>query len=415
MPLVNEVTRVSGSAACPCCADNVFAPLADYGVVPHSGSFLQGMDDRYRTLHLAFDYCSACALIRRRILDEDTHDYSDVSRKTGHRLSGYTVEIAKSLRGRVPSTEDLIIDVGANDGRFLTILAQAGFRKRLGVEPSHACAAACRAAGHAVENTHLDATEANRIRERYGEARVVTCRHTLEHVPDPFGLLLAMRTLLRPDGLLFVEVPDAHEIVEDLRGYELWDEHLHSFTPANLMLLCSRAGFYPEEAMVMHHRGAPNILCWNTLSAQGCQPDRLQTRRMVHDGELCRSFPRRWKTFRNNLLSDLPAWPKPIAFIGASHPQANFLLFTGLGRQVAFLVDDDPAKAGRFLPIPQPVPIRSSVQFLADTPPGTIVRGAFGYDDWMDRLLAPLVPKGVHVVCPYDPSFLPHAPGRLAL
>jgi hypothetical protein len=384
-----------------------FEALADFGVVPHSGSLLREPQDRCRSVRLAFEFCSTCGLIRRRALQENEPDYSEVSRTTGHRLSGYTVQIAESLRRRGLSSGDLIVEIGANDGAFLTVLEQIGFGKRLGVEPSRPCAAACRAAGHPVENTHLDQAEAIRIRERYGPARAVVCRHTLEHVPDPLGLLRAIQTLLGREGILFVEVPDAHEITVDLRGYELWDEHLHSFTPANLQLLARRAGFHPEETAVIHHRGAPNILSWCTLApAEGPLPEVLPTSTAASDVALCRNFPPRWRSFCANLVADLPHWPKPLAFIGASHPQANFLLFTGLGRHVAFLVDDDPAKIGRYLPVPQLVPILSGEQFLKDKPPGTVIRGAFGYDDWMDRLLAPLVASGIRTVSPYDACFL---------
>jgi hypothetical protein len=102
----------------------------------------------------------------------------------------------------------------------------------------------------------------------------------------------------------------------------------------------------------------------------------------------------------------LASCPTPIAAIGASHPQSNYLLFTNLGPLISALVDDDPVKAGRSVPVPQPVPVLSSAQFIAADPPGAVLRTAFGYEDWMDRMLAPLVTGNVRVIRPYAPSLL---------
>lgn len=384
---------------CPACMGGSYEILIDLGLLPHSGTFLSGPEEIYSTIHLSFEFCPKCALIRRRFLERDSCNYTHVSRTTSHRLSGYAEEITESLHRRGISSKAFIIEVGANDGAFLDVLAQAGFSKRLGVEPSHTCAEACHSKGHMVEAVHLNQTEALRIRENHGPASAVICRHTLEHVPDPFDFLLALRILLRGDGILFIEVPDARRIIRDMRGYELWDEHIHSFTPDNLVLLLHRAGFQVDEISLAPYRNTINILLWckSGLSNDGqvCSKAVLSS-----DIQLCRAFASRWTSLCSQFLDEASDWPRPVVCLGASHHQSNLLLFTGIGCYLAFLVDDDPVKAGRFVPIPQSVPVISTKQLLRDFHQGTLIRGAFGYEDWMDRICKTLMRKGINV---FDP------------
>lgn len=56
---------------------------------------------------------------------------------------------------------------------------------------------------------------------------LVIIQHVLEHVPDPAGLLSEAKTRLKPNGVLFFEVP----VEED---GDIWHEHVQRFTPQAL-------------------------------------------------------------------------------------------------------------------------------------------------------------------------------------
>jgi SAM-dependent methyltransferase len=389
---------------CPACSNNHFDLLIDLGLAPQSGCLLERPGEVCPQAHLVFEFCTHCSLIRRKLLSRsELLDYKYVNRATGIRQPDYVTQIVDSLKNRGVEEPDLIVEVGANDGAFLDVVRQAGFANRLAIEPSRECAAMCAAHGHPVESKYLDYSTAMRIREQYGAAGAVICRHTLEHTPDPVELLRAMRLLLRKGGALFIEVPDARNVTRLMRVHELWEEHLHYFTLDNLPLLLSRTGLVIDEAVRIPYRGTVNLLIW-------CRDDSREAEQVAsstdHSADLadCRDFGAHWSKLRQRIMSCTRNWPKPVVFIGISHPQSNYLLFSGLGHQIDYLVDDDPSKIGRYAPVPQPVPIISTAQLISDYAPGTLVRGAFGYTEWMDYIGQALAPRDVLVIEPYPSS-----------
>lgn len=387
------------STVCPSCLNTSFEPLIDFGRMPRTGYFLSSPEQSYPTLTLSFEFCSHCGLIRRIIDEEETADYTEVDRKTDRQLPNYVTEIVEKLENNQVHKDDLIIEIGANDGTFLNLLAARGFEKRLAVEPSIALAKLCSEKGHQIWNTHLDESQALNIKEKWGLAKVVICRHTLEHVPNPRALLLAMRSLLDREGILFLEVPDSYVILEKLQGHELWDEHLHYFTVNNLSFILNNTGFNIEQIKSLAHRSSANILAWCRVNSTTSTAIKLTESNA--DVDACRSFAERWQSLFQDIFSQIDISEKPIVAIGASHLQSNFLQFTKFGQYVDFLVDDDPNKLGKYVAIPQPISVISTEQLLTKISPKIIIKTAFGYDSWMNKIISNINQKGIKILEPY--------------
>ena len=68
--------------------------------------------------------------------------------------------------------------------------------------------------------------------------------YSLEHMGDPRSALVAVRKDLCDDGLLLVEVPDAHAFARKPADDDIFNScHLWLFDPANLVRLLSETGF----------------------------------------------------------------------------------------------------------------------------------------------------------------------------
>ena len=82
-----------------------------------------------------------------------------------------------------------------------------------------------------------------------GSVDVVTEFHVFEHISDPLDHLCHARRVLRPDGMLVLEVPHASDFlltflgVESFRAFTVWSEHLVLHTRSSLRRLLEVAGF----------------------------------------------------------------------------------------------------------------------------------------------------------------------------
>jgi hypothetical protein len=388
--------------SCPVCSNNIFDTLIDFGQIPHSGTFLSHPDEKSLHIHLAFEYCRNCALIRQRPCDQSCPDYGNVNRSTQGQMPAYINDIIEHLKNESQYTSRLVLDIGGNDGAFMDRLALAGCENRLIIEPSVRLAEKCREKGHAVENIHFNVIEAERLRKYYGPAKVIFCRHVLEHVPDPEDFFRAVQMMTAEDGLVFLETPDAQGISERLLGHELWDEHLYYYTERHLSCLAGRFGYTVEWRAVKPHRGGTNLLLWVT---PGKLNSPLTFKSAEKDLTLCRSFKDRWVNYCRILRERARNWPRPVACMGASHPQSNYALFTEIGSWIDFMVDDDPVKIGSFVPLPEATPVISTEQLFKHKDVGTLLLTAFGRADWINKATQTLSTRGVRFIDPYPVPF----------
>ncbi|MHB1514619.1 MAG: class I SAM-dependent methyltransferase [Acidiferrobacteraceae bacterium] len=326
-------------------------------------------------------------------------DYSGTSRATSRQLPVYTRELIEHLT-QIVDVNGLVVEIGANDGTFLEQLRAAGYKNLLGIEPSVPLGVVARAKGFRIESSYFGPDIAKDIVARCGHARMIVCRHTLEHVPDPLVFMNAIAQMLHPEnGLGVIEVPDATVIWDGLSFFELWDQHLFYFDADSLGRLMVRAGLMVCETQTRDHLETRNLI---TLV-------RPRTSMSLDCGDTLRCPRRsRWMQFRERvgylrgcLGGVIHAAQKPVYLIGASHPQMNFVNFLDIGRSVSTMIDDDPEKVGRIVPICNGNPsIIATDQFLRRVGGGTVVSTGFGYPNWSERICAHARITGMAVIDP---------------
>ncbi len=162
-----------------------------------------------------------------------------------------------------------VVDVGCGGGLFLRMLAERG-RRVAGLDFSIAAAdVAWRVNGvPAVCGTLARAPFAP------GTCAAVTMFHVLEHLYDPAAYLDAARELLKPEGRLIVQVPNA-DCWQFLLLGENWSgidvpRHLLNFRARDLEILLDRCGFEVVRAKHFSLRDNPAGLA--TSLAPGLDP-----------------------------------------------------------------------------------------------------------------------------------------------
>lgn len=138
-----------------------------------------------------------------------------------------------------------LLDLGCWVGFLLDEARERGWEV-MGVEPSRFASAYARdELGLEVQTTEiLDADL------RGGRASAVVLGDVVEHLPDPGEALARIAELLRPEGVLFMALPDAGSLVARALGRRWWSvlpTHVHYFTRTSVLALLARLGYRPLQ------------------------------------------------------------------------------------------------------------------------------------------------------------------------
>ena len=202
--------------------------------------------------HTIFE-CGACGLTFFDLSSFATRDYRDYYRYTeGWSETDIKYEVEVRRRRTIRQLRRLasmvagrrLLDIGAGPGYFCRIALDEGW-EAAGVEIS-ARAVEIGRDRLGVSYIDLEAVPAASV-------DVVCCRHVVEHVADPLGVLRALRRVLKPGGVLVVHAPHQEPLSFLLRNRlrrrpdtlcALYlPDHVLGFTASSLSRVAKRAGF----------------------------------------------------------------------------------------------------------------------------------------------------------------------------
>ncbi len=186
--------------------------------------------------------------------------YEDTQTATGGDATPWDVqrleETAREIAGVISDPQARILDIGCANGGLLGQLKGLGYWQLVGLDPSPACAATTRRL-HGLEawagslgETTLD----------LGQFDCVILSHVLEHVQDLEPAMAALTRLVRPGGLLYVEVPDARRYRDFVTApfQDFNTEHINHFSPRTLNYLLESRGWEFERGGTKTLVASPN-------------------------------------------------------------------------------------------------------------------------------------------------------------
>ena len=286
----------------------------------------------------------------------DLSKYSDTVTATGAGAQGFDrarlVETAKTLAAHIGDPNALIVDVGCANGGLLSALGELGYQRLFGVDPSPACveATAAQPGVKAAAGTLFSLPDGAR------RADCIVLSHVLEHVRDVRRALQSTRDALAPNGLAYVEVPDATRYVDCLVApfQDFNVEHINHFSATSLANALATNGFVVESTMrktIEAAAGVPYpaiaaIARKSETAPQAIVPD--DTLRPSMAAYIERSRDQVAELDRN--LCDALAGAPEIIIWGTGQTTLTLLSHTHLGGSKALaLTDSNPRYHGRRL------------------------------------------------------------------
>lgn len=186
--------------------------------------------------------CSDCGLMRTDPMptDAELDDYYRNEYRIDYQMAGnrppkfHLVRSMREARNRAAHLVDAlkpgakVLDLGCGTGEFLKLAKDMGCEV-VGIEPGHTYAAFARSE-YGVDVINAPWQQANLP---LGGFDVITCQQVVEHLRDPMAALAAMTAWLKPEGVLYVSVPDMR--ANDKPSFERFHfAHIYGFTAETL-------------------------------------------------------------------------------------------------------------------------------------------------------------------------------------
>jgi SAM-dependent methyltransferase len=359
---------VSSAPGCRSCGAPLRHTFVDLGEQPLSNGFLtrerlDANDDPRYPLHARV--CEQCLLVQ---VDEvvpadaifsDTYAYfSSYSQSWLDHAARYA-EAASERVGLDPSS--LVIEVASNDGYLLRNFVAAGISV-LGVEPSANVAEVAIAAGIPTDVEFFGTEHARTIRGRGLAADLVVANNVFAHIPALNDFTSGLAAVLKPEGVLTIEVQHLLRLIEHVEFDTIYHEHYYYYSLLAARTVLARAGLRIFDVEELSTHGG-SLRMWVSLDeAAEAWPQTeavegvLESERSagLDSFETYAAFAPRVARVLDELrsfLGEAQADGARVAAYGAAAKGNTLLNSAGVGpNDIGYVVDRSPHKQGLFTP-----------------------------------------------------------------
>jgi SAM-dependent methyltransferase len=300
----------------------------------------------------------------------------------------------------------VIVDIGSNDGTCLKAFQERDYTV-CGVDPASLAAGIANAYGVETINAFFDASVVEQIKSRYGAVDFVTSHNVLAHVDDLRAVFRNIRDLLKDGGYFSFEVGYFRDVLRSGHFDTIYHEHLDYHHAAPLTRHLTALGFDVVDLSVNEIQGGTiRLLLRKTGKGEISESARAfldeEDHSILHDEAFLTNWRQRITTtmaaFHDLLRSRIESG-KVIVGYGAPTKATLLMKMAGIGQgDVAYVVEDNPHKSGRFMP-GSGVPIKASAE-LANRPFDVLVLFAWNFSDDIIGKLRGKFAKPIEVVVP---------------
>jgi SAM-dependent methyltransferase len=319
-------------------------------------------DERRYPLHARV--CAECMLVQVDDVVPPAEIFSNYAYFSSYSETWleHSARFAESARDRLGLDEgSLALEVASNDGYLLRNFVEAGIPV-LGVEPAANVAEVAIKAGVPTEVTFFGRECAEDLVGRGLEADLVVANNVLAHVPDLDDFVGGLARVLKPDGVISIEVPHLLRMIERTEFDTIYHEHFSYFSLLSCRDVFLRRGlriFDVEELAT--HGGSLRIWASPAQTDERLPETAAIGRVLADEREAGLSSLDGYRAFAprvERLLADLrrfldaaTASGSRVAAYGAAAKGNTLLNAAGVTtEEVAYVVDRSPHKQGRFLP-----------------------------------------------------------------
>lgn len=242
-----HLVKAGHISACQICNSKKLHPILDLGFQPLCDSLLtrERLNEPEKSYPLRMMWCENCTLVQIDycVSGEEVY-HPDYPYRSGitKELAQYQESMALSLVKKYNlGKDDLVIDVGSNDGTLLKGFKKGGV-KILGIEPTNIAKIANKSGIKTVQ-AFFDIKTAKKVKKEYGNASLLITTNTFAHMQTLGEFIMGAYNLLKDDGVF---VNETHYLLDVIKGGQfdtIYHEHLRTYSLKSLVTLFNQYDF----------------------------------------------------------------------------------------------------------------------------------------------------------------------------
>jgi len=362
---------------CRVCEGTDLVKVLDLGFTPPANAYLTAdkLGKPEKSFPLVLYYCLTCSLaqlldvVAPEILFKDYHFLTGASFPSIAHFKKYAEDAVRHI---ITSRDDLVIDIGGNDGVLLSFVKE--FARVLNVDPADNLAPISEAKGVPFYPAFFTSRTADDILAKHGCAKVVTANNVFAHIDPLRDVFKGVAKLIGEEGTFIFEVHWQKHLLEAGAFDQIYHEHLCFHSLHGLTHLVASAGMtifdvevVPEQGKSLRvfvgHNRFPSPRVEQILAEEKAAG--------LTNEEAHRSFAKKVESNKTTLLTllrELKAAGNKIAGYGAPAKSNTLLNYCGIGPEIIdYLTDTTVLKQGLYSP-GMHIPIVSPDRLLIDTP-----------------------------------------------
>lgn len=331
--------------------------LLDLGYTPLANEYPEqpGLQDEFP---LFLSRCQHCGHVQLPVVVNPERLFRNYAYQSGTSpvFRAHLREFAQDTMPHHPRQDGppLIVDIASNDGTLLSEFEALGPCKLLGVDPARNLAAQALEKGIATITEFFTPSLARDIVRDRGKAHLITALNVCAHVDDLNSFMAGVAELLHDDGMFVMEVGYLPDVIERGLYRVVYHEHLSYHNLASLFPFLRKHGLYLTHAHRVPSQGG-SIRAYVRRTPSGPlekdfydlrsaeTPEALNVQRLVT--RMGQDGFKLHKAIKSLRLG------QTVCGYGAPAQLTTTCYALGIMRDdIAFIVDDNPLKQGRFTP-----------------------------------------------------------------
>lgn len=331
---------------CRICGNTALKPVFDLGVQALANDFVRDGEPLQGHYPLKVLFCENCTLSQLSVVVDPNvlyRDYKYVTSASQTMKAHFAMLIDEFVR---EATGNRIVEVGSNDGAFLRVAQEKGW-KVLGIDP------ACNLKASGIETIFdfFNLETAKQARIHIGQPAIILARHCLAHMDNLLEFCWALEELAGPETLIAIEIPYMQDTLKRTEFDQIYHEHLNFISLHSMEHLLKGTPFHIHRVIHYALHGGSVLIMLRRNESRMVPTISEYVREDKPTLEDWRSFGIRAGQKIADMKVTVLARKEIVCGFGASAKASVWIQACGFTQDdISFVTDNSPYKPGCMIP-----------------------------------------------------------------